>query len=122
MLRAISAPASGKFRVYALDFPEDKGFLKEEMLIESVGACKRALETLQPTTRNTANPQEFPPDKLDGAGCAGLDISALCGGQAARLLGRRLPTGVTYSAVCRLELASSGAWIFRKCSGSSGRS
>ena len=32
------------------------------MLIESVGACKRALETLQPTIRNTANPQEFPPD------------------------------------------------------------
>src|SRR5579863_76404 len=54
--------ASGKFRLYALDFPEGKGFLKEEMLIESVGACKRALETLQPTTRNTANPQEFPPD------------------------------------------------------------
>jgi len=54
--------ASGKFRLYALDFPEGKGFLKEEMLIESVGACRRALETLQPTTRNTANPQEFPPD------------------------------------------------------------
>src|SRR5271169_5487654 len=32
------------------------------MLIDSVGACKRALETRQPTTRNTANPQEFPPD------------------------------------------------------------
>jgi formate hydrogenlyase transcriptional activator len=55
-------PASGKFRLYALDFPEGKGFVKEEMLIESVGACKRALETLQPAIRNTANPQEFPPD------------------------------------------------------------
>ena len=54
--------ASGKFRLYALDFPEGKGFVKEEILIESVGACKRALETLQPTIRNTANPQEFPPD------------------------------------------------------------
>jgi formate hydrogenlyase transcriptional activator len=59
---SLDDPASGKFRVYALDFPEGKGFFKEEMLIESVGACKRALETLQPTTRNTANPQEFPPD------------------------------------------------------------
>ncbi len=29
---------------------------------ESVGACKRALETLQPTIRNIANPEEFPPD------------------------------------------------------------
>ena len=55
-------PASGKFRLYALDFPEGKGFVKEEMLIESIGACKRALETLQPAIRNTANPQEFPPD------------------------------------------------------------
>ena len=54
--------ASGKFRLYALDFPEGKGFVKEGILIESVGACKRALETLQPTIRNIANPEEFPPD------------------------------------------------------------
>lgn len=54
--------ASGKFRLYALDFPEGKGFVKEGILIESVGACKRALETLQPTIRNIANPQEYPPD------------------------------------------------------------
>jgi formate hydrogenlyase transcriptional activator len=59
---SLADPASGKFRLYALDFPEGKGFVKEEMLIESVGACKRALETLQPTIRNTANPQEFSPD------------------------------------------------------------
>ena len=59
---SLADPASGKYRLFALDFPEGKGFFKEEMLIESVGACKRALETLQPTTRNTANPQEFPPD------------------------------------------------------------
>jgi len=59
---SLADPASGKFRLYALDFPEGKGFVKEEMLIESVGACKRALETRQPTTRNTANPEEFPPD------------------------------------------------------------
>ncbi len=59
---SLADPASGKFRLYALDFPEGKGFVKEEMLIESVGACKRALETRQPTTRNTADPQEFPPD------------------------------------------------------------
>ena len=59
---SLADPVSGKYRLYALDFPEGKGFVKEEMLIESVGACKRALKTLQPTTRNTANPQEFPPD------------------------------------------------------------
>ena len=59
---SLADPASGKFRLYALDFPEGKGFVREEMLIESVGACRRALETLQPTVRNTANAQEFPHD------------------------------------------------------------
>jgi PAS domain S-box-containing protein len=36
---SLADPASGKFRLYALDFPEGKGFVREEMLIESVGAC-----------------------------------------------------------------------------------
>jgi formate hydrogenlyase transcriptional activator len=67
---SLADPASGKFRLYALDFPEGKAFVKEGMLIESVGACRSALETRQPTTRKTANPQEFPPDlhKLMGEG------------------------------------------------------
>jgi formate hydrogenlyase transcriptional activator len=60
----ISIPdsAPGRYRLYALDFPEGKGFFKEELIIEAAGAAKRALETLQPAVRNTANPQEFPPD------------------------------------------------------------
>ncbi|HEV2729144.1 MAG TPA: GAF domain-containing protein, partial [Terriglobales bacterium] len=55
-------PASGQFRVYALDFPEGKGFVKEELIIEPVGAAKRALETLEPAVRSTANRNEFPPE------------------------------------------------------------
>jgi formate hydrogenlyase transcriptional activator len=60
----ISLPdaASGKFRVYALDFPEGKGFVKEEMLITAVGAVRRALERLEPAIRSTADKDEFPPD------------------------------------------------------------
>ncbi len=60
----ISLPdaASGKFRVYALDFPEGKGFVKEEMLITPVGAVKRALEKLEPAVRSTTDRDEFPPD------------------------------------------------------------
>ena len=60
----ISLPdaASGKFRVYALDFPEGKGFVKEELLITPVGAAKRALEKLEPAVRSTADRDEFPPD------------------------------------------------------------
>jgi formate hydrogenlyase transcriptional activator len=53
-------PASGQFRLYALDFPEGKGFVKEELLIEPVGAAKRALEKLEPAVRNTADRGEFP--------------------------------------------------------------
>jgi PAS domain S-box-containing protein len=59
---SISDPASGKYRLFALDFPEGKGFVKEELIIEPAGAGKRALETLLPAVRNTADPQEFPSD------------------------------------------------------------
>jgi len=55
-------PASGQFRVQALGFPEVKGFVKEELIIEPVGAAKRAFETLEPAVRNTANRDEFPPE------------------------------------------------------------
>jgi formate hydrogenlyase transcriptional activator len=55
-------PPSGKFRVYALDFPEGKGFVKEEILITRVGGVKRALERLAPAIRSTADRDEFPPD------------------------------------------------------------
>src|SRR3989449_986507 len=60
----ISLPdaASGQFRVHAMDFPEGKGFVKEEMLITPVGVAKRALETLEPAVRNIADRDEFPPD------------------------------------------------------------
>ena len=60
----ISLPdaASGKYRVHALDFPESRGFVKEEMLITPVGIAKRALEKLEPVVRSTADRQDFPPD------------------------------------------------------------
>ncbi|HEY3988426.1 MAG TPA: sigma 54-interacting transcriptional regulator [Acidobacteriaceae bacterium] len=60
----ISLPdvASGTFRVHALDFPESRGFVKEELLITPIGVAKRALETLVPVVRTTANREDFPPD------------------------------------------------------------
>ena len=62
---SLPEPASGKFRVYALDFPEGKGFVKEEMLITPVGGVKRALEELAPAVRSTDDRGEFPPDYYD---------------------------------------------------------
>jgi formate hydrogenlyase transcriptional activator len=55
-------PATGQFRVHALDFPESRGFVREELLITPVGIAKRSLETLQPALRSTVNPEDFPPD------------------------------------------------------------
>ncbi len=57
--------ASGKFRVHALDFPESKGFVKEELLITPTGVAKRALDNLEPAVRSTANREDFPPDYYD---------------------------------------------------------
>ncbi len=60
----ISLPdaASGKFRVHALDFPDGRGFVKEELLITPAGVAKRALETLEPAVRRIGNREDFPPD------------------------------------------------------------
>ena len=44
------------------NFPGGKGFVKEELLVEPVGAAKRALETLEPAVRSTDDPDEFPPN------------------------------------------------------------
>jgi formate hydrogenlyase transcriptional activator len=60
----ISLPdaAAGTFRVHALDFPESRGFVKEEQLIPPAGVVKRALEELEPAVRSIANREDFPPD------------------------------------------------------------
>ncbi len=62
VLISLREPGSEKFRFHAVDFPEGKGFVKEELLVEPVGAAKRALETLEPAVRSTDDPEEFPPN------------------------------------------------------------
>ena len=63
-LAAVSLPdeASGKFRLYVLDFPESKGFLKEGLLITPTSTVRRALETVQPVIISTTAPENFPPE------------------------------------------------------------
>jgi formate hydrogenlyase transcriptional activator len=53
---------SAQFRVYALDFPEGKGLIKEEMLIEPMGIARKALEKLKPFVRTITHADEFPSD------------------------------------------------------------
>ncbi len=48
--------------VHALDFPESRGFVKEELLITPAGIAKRVLEKLEPAVRSIANREDFPPD------------------------------------------------------------
>ena len=53
---------TGEFRIYALDFPEGKGLIKEDLVITPMGAGRRALDTLKPTVRSIEQRHEFPPD------------------------------------------------------------
>jgi formate hydrogenlyase transcriptional activator len=71
---------SGKFRIYALDFPNSKGFLHEEQLNSPEGAAARALETLKPVIVNQLDPAEFGPETSEiviGEGLKTLCIAPL---------------------------------------------
>src|SRR5713226_4504782 len=49
-LVTVSLPdgASGKFRVFAMDFPHGKGLIKEDLLVAPSTAAKKAMDTLKP--------------------------------------------------------------------------
>ncbi len=59
---ALPDAVSGKFRVFAMDFPHGKGVVKEELLVTPSAAVKKALDTLKPVVvdmreRNEHNTQ-----------------------------------------------------------------
>jgi formate hydrogenlyase transcriptional activator len=53
---------SGQFRIYALDFPNSKGFVHEELITSPDGVTRRAFETLKPVIVNHFDPAEFGPE------------------------------------------------------------
>lgn len=57
-------PSTGKFRLYAVDFPQGhgKGILQEETLVTPAAAARRALESLTPVLTNTDQPDDYPPE------------------------------------------------------------
>jgi formate hydrogenlyase transcriptional activator len=57
--------ASGIPRLYVLDFPQSKGFLKEDMIYTISGAGKRVLETLNPSVVDISDPAAVPPEIYD---------------------------------------------------------
>jgi formate hydrogenlyase transcriptional activator len=56
---AVSLPdaASGKFRVFALDFPHGKGVIKDELLVSPSPSVKKAMDTLEPAVGEVASEQ-----------------------------------------------------------------
>ena len=70
-------PASGKSRLYALDFPQGKGFLREDRVQTLSAPSKRVLETLQPTIVDRFDPADFPPETYDQLVAEGLKGACL---------------------------------------------
>jgi len=66
--------ASGKFRVVALDFPQGKGVIKEELLVTPSAAVKKAMDTLKPVVvyareRHLLSPEGYADAEGIGAVC-----------------------------------------------------
>jgi formate hydrogenlyase transcriptional activator len=75
---AVSLPdaASGKYRVFAMDFPHGKGVAREELLVTPSGISKRAMDTLKPVVIDAREHNELAPDTYDIATAEGIE--ALC--------------------------------------------
>jgi formate hydrogenlyase transcriptional activator len=63
--------ASGKFRVFAMDFPSGKGVVKEELLLTPSAAAKEAMDTLKPVVIDMRR-DELAPDAYEIAAAEGL--------------------------------------------------
>src|SRR5579871_1290677 len=60
-----------RFKLWALDFPQGRGLIREEEIFPVTGPGKLVLETLKPTIVEHYDPADFPPelyDKLVGEG------------------------------------------------------
>jgi formate hydrogenlyase transcriptional activator len=70
-------PASGTSRLYALDFPQGKGFIREDRVQKLSTPSKRVLETLQPAIVDRFDPADFSPEIYDQVVAEGLKSSCL---------------------------------------------
>jgi formate hydrogenlyase transcriptional activator len=64
---------SGTSKLYVLDFPEGKGFIKEERVLATAGAAKRVLETLKPVVVHKTDASEVPPEISNEVVAEGLE-------------------------------------------------
>lgn len=68
--------ASGKFRVFATDFPHGKGVIMEELLCSLTAEAKKAIDTLQPIVFDPRERDEQASEPYDIAAAEGL--KAVC--------------------------------------------
>ena len=54
--------ASGKFKLFVLDYPQRKGFVREDLLLSKSSPGKRAFETLQPVIASSADLARISPE------------------------------------------------------------
>jgi formate hydrogenlyase transcriptional activator len=75
---AVSLPdaASGKSRVFAVDFPHGKGLIKEELLLTLSTAAREAIDTLKPVVFDPRERDEGMPEAYDFA--AAESLKAAC--------------------------------------------
>jgi len=95
-------PASGKHRLYALDFPQSKGFMREEQLLTPSVVAKRVVETLKPMIVNSGDPDDMAPEIYDKVLAEGLKSHCLIPlvnhGRALGLLGIARTTENSFTA------------------------
>ncbi len=67
---------SGKYRVFAMDFPHGKGVAREELLVSPSGIAKKAMNTLKPVVIDALEDTEYAPDTYDMLAAEGIE--AMC--------------------------------------------
>src|SRR6201997_3660683 len=70
-------PKSGKSKLYALDFPQGKGFIREGHVHMITGPSQRVLETLKPVIVEKFDPADIPPEIYDEVIAEGLKRTCL---------------------------------------------
>ena len=74
---ALPDAASGKFRVFAMDFPRGKGVIKEELIVPLSPEAKKAMDTLKPVVFDTRERDEPGPEPYDLAAAEGLKAACI---------------------------------------------
>jgi len=78
-LVTVSLPdgASGKIRVFAVDFPHGKGLIKEDLLVAPSAATKKAMDTLKPVVLDSRDYDKYVSGATEIAAAEGLKAKCI---------------------------------------------